>query len=258
MNIGVNYLREHMPSSARVHYALVDAGGIAPNVVQARASVRHLVRAATLGEMWDLVRRVRAVAEGAALMTETRMDSVQLSGDANLVGNPPLEEAMHAALLHLGGPGFDAADRAAAAAFQATFSAEDIRASYGRVGLRPRDGEALSEEIYPLDGEAPRSVGSTDVGTVSWAVPTVQCRAACYAVGTPGHSWQLVAQGKLPAAHKGLALAAKAMAAVAVDVLSSPALRTAATEAFRAFRADNPFQNPIPDGLDPPLDMATR
>lgn len=258
MNIGVNYMREHMPSSARVHYAIIDGGGIAPNVVQARAVVRHLIRARTLGEMWDLVRRVKAIAEGAALMSETRVESKQLSGDANLVGNRPLEEAMFANLQRLGGPAFDASDRAFASDIQKTVSVEDVRSSYARVGLPFRQGESLSEDVYPLDVAADQSVGSTDVGTVSWVVPTVQCRVACYAIGTPGHSWQLTAQGRSPAAHKGLALAAKAMAATAIDALTDETLLQAAKTAFAAFRADNPFANPITDDIEPPLDMAAR
>ena len=145
-----------------------------------------------------------------------------------------------------------------AAGFQKTLSAEDIASSYSRLGLKPKDGEALSDEIYPLGAGSDTSVGSTDVGTVSWVVPTVQCRTACYAIGTPGHSWQLVAQGLAPAAHKGLALAAKAMAGVATDVLNDPALLKAAKEEFAAFRARNPFANPITDDVEPPLDMAAH
>ena len=258
MNIGVNYMREHMPPTARVHYALIDGGGVAPNVVQAKATVRHLVRARNLREMWDLVDRVRKIAEGAALMTETEVVVKQLSGDANLVGNRPLEEAMHANLMRLSGPGFDAADRAFAKEIQKTFSRDDILASYGRFGLAPKLDEPLSEDIYPLGAGNDTSVGSTDVGTVSWVVPTVQCRVACYAIGTPGHSWQLVAQGRAPAAHKGIALAAKAMAGLAVDVLRDPALMQAAAASFRAFRAENPFANPITDDIEPPLEMAAR
>jgi aminobenzoyl-glutamate utilization protein B len=256
MNIGVNYMREHMPSTARIHYAVIDAGGIAPNVVQAKATVRHLIRAQTLEEMWGLVERVKKVAQGAALMSETEVAWTQLSGDANLVGNAPLEAAMQANLMRLGGPGFDAADRAFAAEIQKTFSRADILASYARFGLTAKPDEALSEEIYPLGAGTDTSVGSTDVGTVSWVVPTVQCRAACYAVGTPGHSWQLVAQGRAPAAHKGLVLAAKAMAGVAIDVFTDPALLAAAEADFAAFRAENPFVNPITDDVVPPLDMA--
>ncbi|MCU4178432.1 M20 family metallopeptidase [Bosea sp. BH3] len=258
MHIGVNYMREHMPSTARVHYAIINAGGIAPNVVQATATTRQLIRAATLSEMWDLVARVKKIAEGAALMSETTVSVRQLSGDANLVANRPLEEAMHANLQALGGPGFDAADHEFAAKFQKTLSPQDIAAAYGRFDLTPKPGEALSDEIYPLGAGNDTSVGSTDVGTVSWVVPTVQCRTACYAVGTPGHSWQLVAQGLAPAAHKGLALAAKAMAGVASDVLGDPALLKAAKDEFAAFRARNPFANPITDDVEPPLDMAAH
>jgi aminobenzoyl-glutamate utilization protein B len=258
MNIGVNYMREHMPSTARVHYAIIDAGGIAPNVVQAKATARHLIRARNLAEMWELVGRVKKIAEGAALMTETQVVAQQLSGDANLVGNLPLEQAMQANLEALGGPGFDAADHAFAAKFQATLSQEDIAASYARFDLEPKPGEALSDMIYPLGAGNDNSVGSTDVGTVSWVVPTVQCRTACYAIGTPGHSWQLVAQGRAPAAHKGLALAAKAMAGVAADVIENPDLLAAARTAFEAFRAKNPFVNPITDDIEPPLDMAAH
>ena len=258
MNIGVNYMREHMPSTARVHYALIDGGGIAPNVVQSKAVVRHLIRAADLSAMWELVGRVKKIAEGAALMSETRVEAAQLSGDANLVGNAPLEACMHAHLMRLGGPGFDAADHAFAREIQKSLSAQDIAASYGRFGLAETPGEALSEAVYPLGSGSDNAVGSTDVGTVSWVVPTVQCRAACYAVGTPGHSWQLVAQGRAPAAHKGLALAAKAMAGVACDALADAALLAAAKDTHAAFRAKNPFQNPIGDEIEPPLAMAAR
>ncbi len=256
MNIGVNYMREHMPQTARVHYAMIDGGGKAPNVVQAKATVRHLIRAQNLEEMWDLVAWVRQIADGAALMTQTKVVVKQLSGDANLVGNPPLERAMHDNLLRLGGPGFDAADHAFARDIQKTLSKQDIVSSYARFGLKPKDGEALSEEIYPLGAGTDTMVGSTDVGTVSWVVPTVQCRTACYAIGTPGHSWQLVAQGQAPAAHKGLALAAKAMAGVAIDVLTKPALLREAKEHFTTFRAENPFKNPITDDVEPPFDMS--
>ncbi len=258
MNIGVNYMREHMPSTARIHYAVINTGGIAPNVVQAHATVRHLIRAATLTEMWALVERVQKVAQGAALMTETQVKWTQLSGDANLVGNKPLEETMYANLVHLGGPGFDDEDRRLATEIRKTFREEDVVASYGRFGMQPKPEEVLSEDVYPLNSGSDTSVGSTDVGTVSWAVPTVQCRIACYAVGTPGHSWQLVAQGKSGMAHKGLIHAAKVMAATATDVLEKPELLASAKAEHAAFLARNPFRNPIDDEMKPPLEMAAH
>jgi aminobenzoyl-glutamate utilization protein B len=245
MHVGVNYLREHMSDRARVHYAITDSGGAAPNVVQARAVTRHLVRAPTLDEMWQLVARVEKVAEGAALMTDTQVTARQVSGDANLIGNAALEAALDAVLRELGGPRFDAQDQAAAAAFQRTFSPEDIRASCTRFGVQPQPGMALHDGVFPLGARGPQSVGSTDVGSVSWVVPTVQVRVACYAIGTPGHSWQLVAQGALPAAHKGLIHAAKAMAALAADLIGNPDLLAQAARQHRAFRAAHPFRNPV-------------
>ncbi len=112
MNVGVNYMREHMPSDARVHYAYLDAGGIAPNVVQAGATVRYLVRAADLPGLLDLAARVERIAQGAALMTETTVTSRVVSAMSNLLANPPLEQALHANLMRLGPPPFDAEDRA--------------------------------------------------------------------------------------------------------------------------------------------------
>lgn len=253
MNVGVNYLREHMPSTARVHYAITDTGGHAPNVVQAKASVRYLVRSRTLPELLELVARVKDVAAGAALMTGTSVRSQIVSGDANLVGNTPLETLMHNHIERVGLPPFDEADKATAAKFQETFSQADIAASFGRFGLKVRKGVSLCDVIFPPESGDGTLVGSTDVGTVSWVVPTVQMRGATYAIGTPGHSWQLVAQGKLPAAHKGMTHAAKVMASTAVDLILKPELVAEAKADFAARLEGTPFINPIPDDVQPDI-----
>ncbi|MGI4794479.1 MAG: amidohydrolase, partial [Janthinobacterium lividum] len=223
-----------------------------PNVVQAQAAIRYLIRARTLPELHALNARVYAVAEGAALMTETSVTWQTVSGDANLVGNTPLEQLMHQQLERLGPAVFDAADRSFAAAIQATLRADDIVTSGARFGLVPAPGQSLADAIYPLGAGDGTLVGSTDVGTVSWVVPTVQMRGATYAIGTPGHSWQLVAQGKAPAAHKGMVHAAKAMAATVAALFHDPALIAAARADQAARLADTPFINPIPDDVDPP------
>src|ERR1700712_4459477 len=115
MNVGVNYMREHMPSSARIHYAYLDAGGIAPNVVQGRAKVRYLIRAADLSGLNALVTRVRKIADGAALMTETTVSTQVVSAVSNLMGNKALEQAMDENFQRLGPPEVgDAARRFAA------------------------------------------------------------------------------------------------------------------------------------------------
>ncbi len=255
MNVGVNYMREHMPASARIHYALIDAGGIAPNVVQAKATVRYLVRSRDLPGLRDLFARVVKVSQGAALMTETTVEHRIFSGDANLIGNGPLEEVMATEFRHLGPPVFDEADRAFARQIQATLRPDDIAASFKRAGQKPREA-SLGDWLVDHDDWSVDDIGSTDVGSVSWVVPTVQAAGTTYAIGTPGHSWQLTAQGKSPAAHKGMVHVAKAMAATAIALIQDPDAVARAKADHRARVGDAPFVSPIPDDVDPPLAMA--
>jgi aminobenzoyl-glutamate utilization protein B len=254
MNVGVNYLREHVPADSRIHYAYLDAGGVAPNVVQAKATVRYLIRAADVRALNALVARVRKVADGAAMMTETRVESRVISAVSNLLGNSALERLMQDSLDRLGPPPFDEADRAKAREFQATLSEEDISTAFRRVGL-PKTESPLCDRVVPLEAKGVPMVGSTDVGDVSWKVPTVQARGATYAIGTPGHSWQLTAQGKLPAAHKGLVHVAKVMAGTAVDALTRPGVIEAA-KAEHAERAGGPYVCPLPADAKPALGMS--
>jgi aminobenzoyl-glutamate utilization protein B len=245
-----------MPSDARIHYALLDTGGVAPNVVQARAKVRYLIRARELPEFRRLVERVKKVAEGAAMMTETTVTSRTVSGMSNLLGNTPLERGMFDNLQRLGPPEFDEADRAFAKQIQSTVRPEDIESAFRRFGLPAESDKPLCDLIVPLDAPAAPMMGSTDVGDVSWVVPTAQIRGATYAIGTPGHSWQLTAQGKTPAAHKGLVHAAKVMAGTAIDVLKDSALLAAAKADHQARTKNNPYVCPLPDDVPPSLEMA--
>ena len=253
MNIGVNYLREHMPDDARVHYAYLDAGGVAPNVVQAKATVRQLVRAGSLPELNDLIARVRKIADGAALMTETKVTSQVFSGVSNLLGNRPLEETMQGELEKLGPIDFDNADIAFAREIQGTLTAADISTTFKRIGAKPKKGLVLCDFVAPLDRRSEGGEGSTDVGDVSWAVPTVQARVATCAIGTPFHTWQTVAQGKAPAAHKGMIYAAKAMAATACRLVEDQHLIQSAQETHREHLEDTPYTCPIPDDVHPPV-----
>jgi aminobenzoyl-glutamate utilization protein B len=256
MSVGVNYMREHMPSDARVHSAILDAGGVAPNVVQAHAKVRYLIRAATLSELSRLVARIRKIADGAALMTETQVTTQVVSAVSNLLPNRPLERAMQDNLERLGPPPFNEADRRAAAEFQATLTDEDIEAAYRRAGVPVKPDTPLCDMIVPLDAKPEGGIGSTDVGDVSWVVPTVQARGATYAIGTPGHSWQLTAQGKMPAAHKGLVHVAKVMATTAVDAIRDETLRARAKADHQARVGKIPYVCPLPPDVDPPLRMS--
>jgi aminobenzoyl-glutamate utilization protein B len=257
MNVGVNYMREHMPRRARVHYALLDAGGIAPNVVQARATVRYLVRAGDLAELTPLVEWVHQVAQGAALMTQTTVGSRVVSAVSNLLANRPLVRLMHDRFLELGPPRFDEEDRALAGMFQATLRPADIAEAYARAGLPVDPGKTLCDLIVPLEAAGTGGAGSTDVGDVSWVVPTVQASGATCAIGTPFHTWQVTAQGKTAAAHKGMVHTAKAMAATAVAALLDPSVIEEARTDLRRRTADRPYVCPLPPGAEPALDMST-
>jgi len=253
MNVGVNYMREHMPSDARIHYAMIDSGGIAPNVVQALATVRYSIRARDLPGMNALIARVRKIADGAALMTETSVEVKVISGVSNLLGNTPLEKAMQSQFDRLGPPPFDAADKKYAADIQKTLSPEDIASAYARAGMAPRKDTPLCDFIVPFGTKGAPMMGSTDVGDVSWVVPTVQARVATHAIGTPGHSWQITAQGKSGQAKKGMVNAAKVMAGVAVDALNDPTLVANAKADLKARTDATPYVCPIPDDVNPPL-----
>jgi aminobenzoyl-glutamate utilization protein B len=253
MNVGVNYMREHMPSDARIHYAMLDSGGIAPNVVQAFAKVRYSIRARDVRGMNALVERVAKVADGAALMTETRVEVSVTSGVSNLLGNTPLEKAMQSQLERLGPPPFDAADRKYAADIQATLSAEDIASSYARIAMPVKKDTPLCDFVVPYGTKGAPMIGSTDVGDVSWVVPTVQARCATVAIGTPGHSWQITAQGKSGQAKKGMVNAAKVMAGLAVEALGDAALIRNAKADLKARTEATPYLSPMPAEVKPPI-----
>ena len=253
MNVGVNYMREHMPGSARIHYAYMDAGGNAANVVQAKATIRHLIRASNSMELRTLVERVYKIADGAALMTETSVEKNVYSGVSNLLGNEPLEDLMQDEFEKLGPVIFDKDDMDFANKIRSTLSESDILDSFQRIGMKAPLDMPLCDFVASLNNESNGGIGSTDVGDVSWVVPTVQARVATCAVGTPFHTWQTVAQGKAPAAHKGMIHAAKIMAATASSLIKNPQKLDNAKKAFKSQVKENPYVCPIPNGVMPPI-----
>ena len=170
-----------------------------------------------------------------------------------MLGNRVMEATMQAALDELGGVQFDDADRAYARAIQATLTPEEIATPYKVVAMQPRQDEPLCDYVVPLYPHGEVLIGSTDVADVSWKVPLVQALVATHAIGSPGHSWQITAQGKSPAAHKGLVHAAKAMARCAEKLLTTPGLLAEAQAEHRARLAATPYTCPLPEGITPPL-----
>ncbi|RKK01371.1 amidohydrolase [Pseudoroseomonas wenyumeiae] len=253
MNVGVNYLREHMPLDCRVHYAITNSGGNSPNVVQADAEVLYLIRGPRVKEAKALFERVKACAEGAAIMTGTRMEMEIDKACSDTIPNTALEMRMFENLSNLGAPAFDEADRAFAAEIRRSLSEEDIADSINAVGAPEEVGaQPLHEGVLHFDGNSRPGTGSTDVGDVSQIVPTVQCWGPTWAVGTPFHTWQAVAQGKSPSAHKGMILAAKGMAATALDIFQDAELLARAKAELKQRTGGKPYACPIPDDVLPP------
>ena len=241
MNVGVQFLREHVTDDCRIHYAITDAGGVSPNVVQAKASVLYMVRANKVADSVKLQARVDDIARGAALMTGTEFERVFIDGTAELLPNFAIEQALYRNLEEIGVPEYSREDLELAAALKASYPGSGISGVYGMrdpavaktVRALSRDGEKpVNDFIPPLYSTTQFSPGSTDVGDVSWLTPTSQIETVCWPAGVPGHSWQIVACGKSGLAHKGMFLAAKVLAGTAVDLLSDEALLARARVEF--------------------------
>ena len=210
MNYMVNMMREHMPQDARIHYVITE-GGNAPNVIPDFAEVYYYVRHPRRSEVIALFDRVAKAAEGAAIGTETQMDYEIIGGTHELLINQTLADVMNRNLQQIGGFTYSKEEADFARKIQSTleFQVPDI--------------SSVSTIQTPKWGSDPASGGSTDVGDVSYLVPTVGAWIATWAPGTPAHSWQAVACGGTELGIKGMMLAAKAMALTSIDLYANPA-----------------------------------
>jgi aminobenzoyl-glutamate utilization protein B len=219
MNHMVNMMREHVPQETRIHYVITD-GGKAPNVVPDYAEVYYYVRHPNRTDVVSIFDRVVKAAEGAALGTETRLEYEIIGGTHDLLINRTLAEVMHQNMEKIGGFSYTPEEAAFARKIQSslTFKTPDI----GTVG-----------SIKPLLTKMDAGGGSTDVGDVSYVVPTVGAETATWAPGTPAHSWQAVACGGTELGIKGMMLAAKIMALTAIDLYTNPAVIAKAKEELK-------------------------
>lgn len=218
MNFMANLMREHMPSDARMHY-VITRGGTAPNVVPDFAEVYYYVRHPDKEVVKDLFTRIEAAADGAALGTGTTTDHEIIGGTHDLLINHTLAEVAQRNLERAGGVSYTPEETEFARTIQNTLGADvaDI---------------ASAQTIIPLEQERPHGAASTDVGDVSYAVPTVGVRTATWVPGTPAHSWQAVACGGTSIGIKGMTVAAKTMAMTAIDLYTDAAIIPRATEEF--------------------------
>ncbi|WP_418454317.1 amidohydrolase [Allofournierella sp.] len=256
MNVGVNYLREHIISQARVHYAYLDCGGDAPNVVQERASLLYFVRAPKLTDSAAILERIKKIAQGAALMTETEVTATVLGGLSDTVPNPTLSKLLSDSFTALGGPDFGEEEYAIARRYLAALAPEARAAVLAQgaklngvtedeFALRP-----LNTAVIPFQPQmmAVVTTGSSDVGDVSYLVPTAQLTAATAIPGTGPHTWQFTGQVGTSIGDKGSQAAARAIALAAARLFEQPALLETAKQELLA-ETGGRYQSPIPSGI---------
>lgn len=210
LNIACNFLREHMIPEARIHYAFLDAGGTAPNVVPAEASLLYEVRAPKMSQALELRERLVKAARGACLMTETEVKVEYGDGYSDFIPNDTLSRILYEKLEETKGPEFTETE--------ITF-AGDIRKTYAKEGGNPQGTPSLRTEVLPYRGTGGCIAASTDVGDVSYVVPTAQLYIACCADGTPAHSWQMVSQTGSSIGEAGMLAASRILARTAAELL---------------------------------------
>ena len=252
MNIGVNYLREHVTDDVRLHYAIL-SGGLAPNVVPDYAESYYYVRAIEPDTLEDVSQRVIRIAKGAAMMTDTQVDVVYKSGSTRVLSNEVLADLQYKIMRELGGIDFSAEEQAYAAAINQRFGDANVKTLVNRYGVDPQTAEqALIGDVYPSRDKDFVSPGSSDMGDMSWYAPCSMLQTATWSSRAAAHSWGVVATGRTSIGHKGMMYAAKVMALAAAELIISPEILERAQAEFRAVVERNPYQCPIPDDVPAP------
>lgn len=239
MNFMANLMREHMPDSARMHY-VITSGGSAPNVVPDFAEVFYYLRHPDAAELAGLWTRLEAAAEGAARGTGTRLEYEVIHGNHSVLPNETLARLMHDKLQQVGGVEYDEQDLAWARKLASSLQSAE------------QDLAAAAARIEPFAVE--QGMGSTDVGDVSWTVPTSEMRAATWVPGTAPHTWQAIAAGGTAIGEKGMQVAARTLALTAAELFRDASLLQAAREEFEQRRGADFDYRPLLGDREPPLD----
>lgn len=260
MNVGCNYLREHMIDAARIHYAYSDCGGTAPNVVQSHAVIKYEVRAPKVSQVQELFTRVVDVAKGAALMTGTKMHYEITMAFSDYYANRTLGVLVDQVMRELGAPEWTDEDYTLAAQFLRTYPRTTL------LGIKENlaeyfDPEKVDEElarpldkiIHPFNPKETRyHSGSTDVGDVGYATPTVSLNVATACLGNVGHSWQNTAFSCSTIGMKGMIRAAEILTLATLRTMEQPDLIEKAREELKR-KNGGKYTCPLPDYVTPPI-----
>ena len=240
LNYMVNMMREHIPEKSRVHY-VITRGGEAPNVVPAFAEVYYYIRHPEMDIVKDIFNRVTKAAEGAALGTGTTLDYEVIHGVYNLLPNQILSTNLYENLKTVGGVNYDKTEEDFALKIFPSLNRKDVNISDAAL-------------VKPYADQSDEAFGSTDVGDISWLVPTAGISSATWVPGTAAHSWQAVAAGGMSIGHKGMMVAAKTMALTIMDCLVNPEMLKNAKLELLKRRGDSFKYEALLGDRNPPLD----
>ncbi len=258
MNIGVNYMREHVVEKARIHYVIEEGGG-QPNVVPDYARTWYYIRAPERDQVDRIHDWILKIAEGAAMMTGTALKVEFLGGIYNKMPNKTLSELVIANMREIGAPTYTVEELEFARKIGETIPPEQKRD-----GLRKReipdweryiDVDLVTDILDPWD-EGKVSGGSTDVSDISWNTPTMEFSTTAAVLGTPGHSWHFVSTSGMSIGHKSLIFAAKTIAGAALDLMTMPEVLEKAKEEHKERLKGQIYRSPIPDDVGPALEAA--
>ncbi|MCJ7623363.1 MAG: amidohydrolase [Anaerolineaceae bacterium] len=257
MNVGVNYLREHVTEKVRIHYTITHGGDL-PNVVPAYAEVWYFIRAQYNDEIEAVSQRVRNIAQGAALMTETRVEESFQGACSRVLGNHYLADLQYEAMKMIGPIEFTEDEIAFAQEINDAYPEKNVKSFFQKMRelqipedfreiIDALEGHPLiSVNLPPMDEKEVRT-GSTDVGDVSQVTPISELRTTCSTTGSAGHSWGIVATSGMSIGHKGMMHAAKIMALAAVDCYTDPIHLEKARAEFEKATKERPYNCPIPE-----------
>jgi aminobenzoyl-glutamate utilization protein B len=259
MNVGVNYMREHVKEKVRMHYVITNGGDL-PNVVPAFAEVWYFLRAPDRDELNHIAERVRKIAQGAALMTETTVEVIFRGACSSVLNNHYLADLQYQAMELVGPIEFTDEEKAYAQQINDAYPQEEPLDPFKHLQVpdewRERTdalkGAPLLGDNFPAWDQFHIGTGSTDVGDVSWITPLSMLRTACFATGAAGHSWGIAATCGMSIGHKGMMHAAKVMALAATDLYADPDHLDKARQEFAASTRDRPYRTPLPDDVEPP------
>jgi aminobenzoyl-glutamate utilization protein B len=254
MNVGANYLREHVESSTRIHYVITHGGDL-PNIVPPEAEVWYFVRAPERKYLDEVTDRIRKIAQGATLMTETTMEEIFHTGCYNVLSNHYLADLQFANMQDIGPIQFTPEEIEFARLLNEQYPKEIIDDTVNylnerlqKLGLPQLESlPPLLEQNYPSLDEGEAMTGSTDVGDVSWITPLSMVWTTCAASAAPSHNWGFTASCGTSIGHKGMLHAAKVMAASAIDLLDNPEHLPRIRAEFEKAIEGKPYITPLPD-----------